>query len=511
MSKQGALRMLPFLVAMAAGDTLAQWQADVRLTNHPASSTTSFNAGRSMAASGTVLHVTWSDDRDGNREIYYKRSIDEGEHWSGDVRLTANAATSIFPALAAEGTDVHVVWEEYRNGNAEIYYKHSADGGSSWGPDTRLTFNAAHSFSPSVSVADSAVHLVWFDQRDGNNEIYYKRSTDAGAGWGSDTRLTMDSASSIYPAMTVSGPVLHVAWEEHRHGNGEIYYKRSADGGSTWAPDERLTVSNGHSFSPAVSASGALVHVVWHDERDGNQEIYDKRSLDAGLAWGADTRLTSHPGASSFASVEVSGSRVHVVWFDERDGHAEIYHKRSVVGGPGWTGVGRLTVEGARSTDPVVDTSGSFVHVLWTDARDNSPVYTGNYEIYYKRDPTGNAVGTPGSTPDGDGVPGTPLLIGKEEPAGAILILTWGPACSASVTDYAVYEGSLGDFTSHAPVSCTTAAQTTLAVSSAAGSRYYLVVPHDGTNEGSYGRDGSGADRPQSLAACLMQLLGACP
>ena len=299
-------------LALAVSAAQAQWEGDVRLTSDPRFSTTSFNAARSMTVSGSVLHIAWSDDRDGNREIYYKRSTDDGAHWGGDVRLTQNAATSIFPSIAAAGADVHVVWEEYRDGNAEIYYKRSSDGGATWGPDTRLTFQSSSSFSPSIAAAASGVHLVWFDQRDGNTEIYYKRSTTAGASWEGDTRLTTDSAASLYPAVAIVGSRVHVAWEEHRDGNGEIYYRQSADGGSTWESATRLTASAGASLSPAVSGSGPLVHVVWHDERDGNQEIYDKRSRDGGQTWGTDTRLTNRAGASSYASVRVSGLKDQV-------------------------------------------------------------------------------------------------------------------------------------------------------------------------------------------------------
>ena len=250
---RGIGRLLPVLAtAVAATAAGAGWQSDLRLTVDPAFSTTSFDGARSLAVSGHVLHVTWSDDRDGNREIYYKRSTDDGAHWGSDVRLTSNAASSIFPAVAASGTDVHVVWEEYRDGNGEIYYKHSADGGSSWGADTRLTVNAANSFSPSVAAAGPMVQLVWFDQRDGNHEIYHKRSTDAGANWGADTRLTVDGAASIFPAVAVSGSVVHVAWEEHRDGNGEIYYQRSADGGASWGVDTRLTIDGASSLSPSI-------------------------------------------------------------------------------------------------------------------------------------------------------------------------------------------------------------------------------------------------------------------
>src|SRR5262245_115166 len=137
------MKMFPAIaiVVLAAFTASAQWQPDVRLTNDVAFSSTTLNNGRSIAAAGNTLHVTWFDERDGNREIYYKRSIDAGLNWSADTRLTNNPAISMFPAIAASSSVVHVVWEEYRDGNAEIYYKRSTDAGATWEPDVRLTLN----------------------------------------------------------------------------------------------------------------------------------------------------------------------------------------------------------------------------------------------------------------------------------------------------------------------------------------------------------------------------------
>jgi hypothetical protein len=39
---------------------------------------------------------------------------------------------------------------------------------------------------------------------------------------------------------------------------------------------------------PSISNSGQIVHVIWRDERDGNKEIYYKRSIDGGLVWEND-------------------------------------------------------------------------------------------------------------------------------------------------------------------------------------------------------------------------------
>jgi hypothetical protein len=391
MSKMKRYLLLASLLLLRSYVTLAQWQPDVRLTNAPGESWTTNNNARSIASNGDVLHVVWWDYRDGNWEIYYKRSTDGGISWGNDTRLTNNFASSENPSVSVSGSIVHIVWSDDREGqfvNHELYYKRSIDGGVSWGPDTRLTNAPFDSYSPSVELSGQVLHVVWDDKRDGNDEIYYKRSTDGGVNWGADTRLTNDAAFSWFPSVSVSGQVVHVVWYDFRDDpTGEIYYKRSTDGGVSWGADTRLTNNSSTSWFPSVSVSGSFVHVVWHDYRDGNSEIYYKRSTDGGTSWGADTRLTNNPAFSEISSISASGSAVHVAWHDSRDGSFEIYYKLSTDGGTSWGADTRLTNNITDSEFPSIAISGSVVNIVWTDYRDTDT------EIYYKRNPTGNPVG----------------------------------------------------------------------------------------------------------------------
>jgi hypothetical protein len=66
-------------------------------------------------------------------------------------------------------------WRDERDENKEIYYKRSTDSGLSWGQDTRLTYATGDSYFNSISVSNTVIHVVWTDSRDGNLEIYYKR------------------------------------------------------------------------------------------------------------------------------------------------------------------------------------------------------------------------------------------------------------------------------------------------------------------------------------------------
>jgi len=80
-------------------------------------------------------------------------------------------------------------------------------------------------------------------------------------------------------------------------------------------------------------------------------------------------------------------------------------------------------------------------------------------------------------------------------PAGDLELRWNAPACSGAA-DFAVFEGSIGNWTSHQSVICTdTAGDLRETLPPAAGNRYYLVVPIDAQSEGSFGVDSSGAER----------------
>lgn len=398
MQKKLNFRLFPLAVYLIlihsllnAENCFAQFQPDVRLTNDAFPSSTSYNNARCVAANGSTVHVVWHDARNtvNNYEIYYKRSTDGGTTWGADTRLTnTNNSSSELACITVSGSAVHIVWLDYRDGNGEIYYKRSTDGGVNWEADVRLTNNSSDSQSPSLTVTGQVLHTVWYDNRDGNYEIYYKRSTDGGLTWSADTRMTNNSGQSWYPCVSVSGTYVHVVWYDGRDGNDEIYYKSSTDAGVSWGTDTRLTNSAGLSQRPSVAATGNIVQVLWWDFRDFNPEIYHKRSTDGGVNWTADTRLTNNAGDSYNPCVAVSGSFVHFVWYDNKDGNNEIYYKMSTDDGASWGADIRLTNNSPGvSYLPSIAVSGQALHVVWSDNRD------ANYEIYYKRDPNGNPVG----------------------------------------------------------------------------------------------------------------------
>lgn len=254
------------------------WMPDIRLVEDTTSTYPS------IAASASLLHFVWADWRDQTyQEIYYKRSTDWGATWSLDTRLTFDSSEAKYPTVAASGSGVHVTWRDYRDDGilySEIYYKGSTDFGITWGSDTRLTMDSVWTdCHPTIAASGPNIHLVWDDNKDLCLELYYRHSTNMGSSWSPTTRLTFDPDWSITPCIASSGSNVHLVWWDGRDHNYEIYYKNSSNNGTTWSSDTRLTYDQYGSQNPFIALAGPMIHVAWWDNRDRNDaEIYYKRN-----------------------------------------------------------------------------------------------------------------------------------------------------------------------------------------------------------------------------------------
>src|SRR4030042_4707947 len=156
-----------------------------------------------------------------------------GDTWTKNKRLTNNSSSSMGPAIAAHGSNIYVVWQDTPPGNFEIYFKKSVDAGATWTTDRRLTNNAGDSVSPAIAVDGSNIYVVWQDNTSGNFEIYFKKSVDGGATW-TTKKLTNFGFDSLSPAIAVDGSNIYVVWygrDIFESCNHTVYFKNSQNGG----------------------------------------------------------------------------------------------------------------------------------------------------------------------------------------------------------------------------------------------------------------------------------------
>ncbi len=203
--------------------------------------------------------------------------------WCGSV---TPQKSDIAPCTACDRSDTgYVVWQSWDVNNQAIilFAKFDTDVGAP--PDTEFILVPHPDFgarqTPFIeSDLAGKLYIVWSDSRDGNYEIYFKKSTDGGATWSSDQRLTNATGSSNEPALVLGNPgEIYLVWIDTRDGNSEVYFKYSEDDGTTWSEDTRLTdnpsaCSRSHI---AISPNKLNLYVVWNDTRDGQEEVYLKR------------------------------------------------------------------------------------------------------------------------------------------------------------------------------------------------------------------------------------------
>jgi len=65
--------------------------------------------------------------------------------------------------------------------------------------------------SPRNAISGNNVYVVWRDNTPGNNEVFYRRSIDGGASFGSTVNLSNNDGSSTSPFIAVSGSNVYVA------------------------------------------------------------------------------------------------------------------------------------------------------------------------------------------------------------------------------------------------------------------------------------------------------------
>ena len=359
--------------------------ADVRLDTDAAGAALSTSAR--IAASDRRLYVVWADRRNGELDIYFNRSTDEGRSWlAEDLRLDTDRAGSYAshaPQVVAAGLDVVVVWYDERNGFTDVYLNHSQDGGLTWlAQDRRVNQGglAAESRAPQVCRVGDTLVVGWRDRRDGGWRIYANRSLDGGNSWlAADVPVSREAGGSALraPVLACTSNAFHLIWEDSRHGGTDIVASRSLNQGASWSVADLRLSALSTATRPHVAASGDHVHVLWEDARHGMLDIYARSSTDGGATWSSATRLnTNAAGTSRNQSIHAAAQAdgVFVAWEDNRAGHEDVRFQRSLDGGSTWLGADlalQTTAPGAsRSLQPRVAVDGTGVGVVWFDDRD---------------------------------------------------------------------------------------------------------------------------------------------
>jgi len=266
------------IYARRSPDGGATWETEQLLSRFPQQTNADIYFRPEMVSDGQDhFWVVWVGLRNWRSSLYLSRSADGGRTWADPVPLSGSSVSVFGQRLVRSGERLLVVWQDTRTGKDRIYAVASSDGGVTWSSPTRVDHLPADSQASATAPAavlgpDGEAFAVWQDGRNGRADIFVGRSPDGGRTWGTeDARLDMDepgTAVSRAPAIARGEDGrLAVAWEDDRAGHEGIYLRVRAAGNSpAWGPEVVVAPPGQRKGAGGVSLlwgrAGAL-YVAW--------------------------------------------------------------------------------------------------------------------------------------------------------------------------------------------------------------------------------------------------------
>jgi hypothetical protein len=214
-----------------------------------------------VTVSGNYIYVANDivvSDAPYNTDIFFLRSADNGSTWNSHQQLTFANGRSEDEAINARGADVFMSWNDNRNGQMQIFYKHSGDHGLTW--DSDLPLAGPQGYGTMICVDSSNIDVPFAGAPSGRYQTHLVQSGDNGVNWSGDRDLTSDTANTYYyPYMVRDGAQLHLTYIKSGVGG---QYLHSGDGGSTW--DRPVNIGSSV-ITPFIAYTGCVLHVIVPD------------------------------------------------------------------------------------------------------------------------------------------------------------------------------------------------------------------------------------------------------
>jgi len=242
-------------------------------------------------STGTV-YVVWQDFRNGGGDLRLARGSVNPFSFGPSVRVDddlAGAGTQASPTVVVSslGT-VYVAYHDNRTGDANVYLAKSTDGGRSFGPSVRIDDTGASAtvqglVSLAVDPLD-VLYAVWQDAREGDFDIYFAKSTDGGRTFSRNVRVDDGPRGTLQlsPRVAIGAAgTVYAVWHDERNLDTDIYFTYSTDGGKTFRPSVRVDDAGESAGDPrpqyyprVVESNTGLVTVLWEDGRTDDGDIY---------------------------------------------------------------------------------------------------------------------------------------------------------------------------------------------------------------------------------------------
>jgi hypothetical protein len=165
--------------------------------------------------------VVWSQQANGNWDLYARRFDPAAQEWSTLERLTNDPQSDINPRIASDGNGrIAVVWQGFRNGQSDVFLK-TLDG-ERWGSDVRVSQHATNEWEPALAFDRTGNIWIAYDSyRAGNYDVFL---TKVSSGTSRGDEIAVSASPRFEARATVAVDTANrvwVAWEEGLAGWGK--------------------------------------------------------------------------------------------------------------------------------------------------------------------------------------------------------------------------------------------------------------------------------------------------
>ncbi len=308
------------------------WSSPVRVDDDNAGTKSrKFVQNDCVWINGDHIYAVWEDRRfdvgGSNDDLYFAKSTNGGLSFQPEVLLDKGYAPGSGSVrtyhTAVSGDNIYVLVAPTRpsGGSEDLFLIASTDGGANWNT-TQVTSAGSSTDVDDIAVAADGlnVHALWVDNRSGNNQVWYRRSSNGGSSWGSEMRLDSAVYGSPFTGtdvvnLVVQGAVVAASWSESSGSSDTLLARVSTDGGASFATGQKVGNYGGgddvDNPDLAINADGTLA-MVWEDNRGGGDQIYAARSTNNGSSWANDTRLST--STSGYPRIIGGGSGFYTTW-----------------------------------------------------------------------------------------------------------------------------------------------------------------------------------------------------
>jgi hypothetical protein len=325
-----------FLKLLLVGVSLLTVACTTRPTQISSSRKGAYEAALARVGDGFV--AAWYDTRDGNAEIYI-RSLDvEGRPVGPELRLTNGPEESYEASIARVGRQLVVAWYDQAIFCAWIRTEPSGEAvwGGWWDTDGRplgaslpLGRASKTTWNLNAALEDEGAAWVVFD-----GDVSTRASELHAARLAGPTVISLeltkdDGAASKYPDLAISSEGrVALTWYDERDGNDEVYLlagalselKAEIDGRAN-----RVTNTPGESIGAYLAWNGNRIGLSWSDKVGAQHEVFFQSFDAAGAPIAQAQRLTENVTWSLVPAIQPWRDGFAMAWNEYAPASVEVH------------------------------------------------------------------------------------------------------------------------------------------------------------------------------------------